>query len=166
MEAKPSNPPIMKSHYQLASLAVTSSIILLPLSVFAQSGTPVAEPPPAAPTPAQTAAAPDQPAEAPVSLNDASNSTGKSSGSGTVKELRFAAVDVDSDHRISLAEFSGFMDAGATPRSTVNAEGVQTGVNPVEVLFRQIDKDNDGFLSETELTTYQDEQNRANGVAR
>lgn len=155
----------MNPSRRLAVVAVTNSLILLPLAAFAQSGTPVAEPPPAAPAPAAVAA-PAKPSEAPISLTDATNSTGKSSGSGTIKELRFAAVDSDSDTRISLAEFSAFMDADATQRSTINADGVQTGVNPVEVLFRQIDRDNDGFLSESELAAYQDEQNRANGVAR
>ena len=164
----------MNPSRKLAVLAATTSLIFLPLSALAQSGTPVQAPPPAAaPTPdpvaapaADPVAAPDKPAEAPVSLTDATNSTGKSSGSGTIKELRFAAVDSDSDTRISLAEFTAFMDAGATQRSTVNAEGVQTGVNPVEVLFRQIDKDNNGSLSEAEVTAYQDEQNRADGVTR
>jgi hypothetical protein len=124
---------------------------LLTLPALAQSGTPVAEPPPAAPTPELTVTN-----EKPLSLTESTNSTGKSSGSGTIKELRFAGVDADSNGLISLSEFSVFMDAGNAPR----AEGA-AGASPTELLFRHIDKNSDNFLSEEEVTAYQKEQDSA-----
>lgn len=119
---------------------------------FAQSSQPAGQPAP----PARD--------EAPISLTDSTNATGKSSGNNTIKELRFSAVDLDSNGLISLTEFSTFMEPKNTQRSTAGAEGAT--VNPVELLFRQIDKNSDNYLSENEVMAYQDEQNRAEGVTR
>lgn len=130
---------------------------LLAPALRAQSGTPVTDPPPISPptdpTPAPRAS---DPASA-FSLTEATNSSGKSSGNNTVKELRFPAVDADSDGLISLSEFTTFMDAGNLKR-TADA-GAET--NPTVVLFRGIDRDHDNFLSESEVTAYQAEQDRA-----
>jgi hypothetical protein len=140
----------MKNHRSLAALLAAGTLLALP--VMAEPGTPVAEPPPAAPTP-ETAVTVEKPAGAPVSLTDASNSTGKSSGSGAIRELRFAGVDADSDGLISLSEFSVFMDAGNAPRTDSPA-----GASPTEALFRHIDRNSDKFLSEAEVTAYQKQQ--------
>lgn len=136
---------------------------LFAASAFAQTGTPVAEPPPIAPSPVPPAAT-EKSTEAPISLTDATNATGKTSGNNTVKELRFSAVDLDSNGLISLAEFTAFMEPASTTRSAGNAE--VTSVNPVELLFRRIDQDSDNYLSEKEVTAYQDEQNRTPGATR
>lgn len=102
--------------------------------------------------------------QAPVSLTEATNSTGKTSGNNTIKELRFSSVDLDSNGLISLTEFTTFMEPQGTQRSAGTADGAT--VNPVELLFRQIDTNNDNYLSEAEVTAYQDEQNRASGANR
>jgi hypothetical protein len=130
---------------------VTAS--LLAATVSAQSTQAVGQPTPSARDEAPVSLPRD---EAPVSLTDATNSTGKSSGSGTIKELRFAAVDADSDGLISLSEFSVFMEAGKTPRTDA-----QSGVSPTELLFRHIDRNSDNFLSEAEVNAYQQEQDSA-----
>jgi hypothetical protein len=145
-------------------LSVLPALALLALTAAAQSGTPVTEPPPTSPagaseTSAAGATSSARAANAP-GLLDTTNSTGKSSGNNVVKELRFAAVDADSDGLISLAEFTTFMDAGNMPRAE-NADRSSA----TETLFRSIDRNNDRFLSEAEVTAYQDEQDR-NGSKR
>lgn len=130
----------------LSALLLTGT---LPILGFAQSGTPVAEPPPSSPE------TKPHPSHAP-SITETTNPTGKTSGSGTVKELRFAAVDADSDGLISLSEFTTFFDAGNAPR----ASG-QDAPSPTETLFRSIDRNTDNFLSEAEVTAYQNEADRS-----
>jgi hypothetical protein len=141
----------MKTNSLLLSLTVAGTFLAVPS--FAQSSTPVMEPPP--PT-AGAAPAPSAKPSTGLSITEATNSTGKSSGNNSVKELRFSAVDADSDGRISLSEFVTFMDAGNVHRSTS-----QAGISPVEELFHHIDRNNDNALSEAEVTAYQDEQDRA-----
>jgi hypothetical protein len=136
----------------LATFAIAGLLQFATMPALAQSGTAVAEPPPAAPTP-ETPVTVEKPAGAPVSLTEATNSTGKTSGSGTIKELRFAGVDADSDGLISLSEFSVFMDAGKAPRTDS-----QAGISPTELLFRHMDRNSDNFLSEEEVNAYQKEQ--------
>ena len=137
-----------KKHF--VSRLLVSALPLLALAGRAQSDAPMSGPPPATSSSSSETA---RTSGNGVSLTDATNSTGKTSGNGTVKELRFAAVDADSDGMISVSEFVTFMDAGNVPRSA--------GVNPAETLFRQIDRNHDNFLSEDEVTSYQDEQDRA-----
>jgi hypothetical protein len=136
----------------LATFAIAGLLQFATMPALAQSGTAVAEPPPAAPTP-ETPVTVEKPAGAPV---DATNSAGKTSGSGMIKELRFAGVDADSDGLISLSEFSVFMDAGQAPRTDSQAV-----VSPTELLFRHIDRNSDNFLSEEEVRAYQKEQDNA-----
>jgi hypothetical protein len=141
-------------------LSVLPALALLVLPAAAQSGTPVPEPPPTSPagasdTSAAGATSSARSSNAP-SLLDATNATGKPSGDNPVKDLRFAAVDADSDGLISVAEFTTFMDAGNMPRSENSDRSSAT-----ETLFRSIDRNNDRFLSEAEVTAYQDEQDRS-----
>jgi hypothetical protein len=145
----------MKSTRSLAALLAAGTLLTLP--ALAQSGAPVAEPPPAAPTPEQSVSV-EKPAQAPISLTEAgtTQAAGKGVTSGAIKELRFSGVDADSDGLISLSEFSVFMDAGNAPR----AEG-SAGVSPTEQLFRHIDRNGDNFLSEAEVIASQKEQDGA-----
>lgn len=146
---RPTLPNMNTSRKIILSCAVGG---FLAASAFAQSSQPAGQPTPSARD------------EAPVSLTDATNASGKTSGNNTVKELRFSSVDLDSNGLISLTEFTTFMDPQNTQRSAATADGAT--VNPVELLFRQIDKDSDNYLSEKEVTAYQQEQDRANGVTR
>jgi hypothetical protein len=148
---------------QIRFASILPAFALLALPAAAQSGTPVAEPPPTSSAPAADtsggAISSARSSNAP-SLLDVTNSTGKPSGNNPVKELRFAAVDANSDGLISEAEFTTFMEAGNVKRSDDAERSSAT-----EALFRSIDRNNDRFLSEAELTAYQDEQDR-NGAKR
>jgi hypothetical protein len=138
----------MKKIHPLTTLATACALAFVAASASAQPGTPVAAFPPVAPSSSADRAGPG-----PI---ESTNSPGQPGSHGSVRELRFAAVDADSDGLISLSEFITFMDAGNGPRKT---DG-NSGVNPTELLFRQIDRNSDNFLSEREVTGYQDEQDR------
>jgi hypothetical protein len=139
-----------------ASLALTGATAFAQSSASTSSSEDYAPPP----VPVQSGA--------PVSTN----STGKTSGSGTTREItveQFTAVDTDSDGRISLNEFiaspvlgsNASSDATArssisgTPRSdeTTKVDADVRGRNTPE-LFRQLDKNEDGFLSATEIAAF------------
>jgi hypothetical protein len=99
-----------------------------------------------------------------------SNSTGKTSGSGTIKEInaqQFEAIDKDNDDHINLDEFtsSPILSGGnevapgqaateAAPRSdgSVLVKPV-SGRNTPE-LFRRLDKDRDGYLDSVEIAAF------------
>ncbi len=156
----------MNPSHKLAALLVSSSLAFLTGPAYAQTTAPVEDAPPAV-TPSS---------DAPVSLTEATNSTGQTSRSGTMKEWHFTAVDTDSDGFISRAEFMVFMDStGARSSGGVSSDmptsgssgassgqpglsGVAAGTtsrDSTSELFRLIDQDNNGFLSEAELTTHQ-----------
>lgn len=145
----------MKTFASFLVVAFTGALALPAAPAFAQSGAPISEPPPSSSdrtlVPAGRASQENAP-RLPASAEAAAQAT----VSG-IKGLRFAAVDADSDGRISLEEFVTFMDAGNVAR---NSNGSRTGVSPTELLFRQIDRNGDNFLSESEVTAYQDEQAR------
>lgn len=79
----------------------------------------------------------DTPATTPVSTQVAVNAA------------RLAKLDTDKDGRISLSEFT----AGYTEKSVASshAGGMQSGTRDAAVAFKQLDADNDSYLSATEL---------------
>lgn len=66
-----------------------------------------------------------------------------------LRELNFAEADADGDRRLSLNEYVTFVEARMSTRSTqpLNPETIDR--------FRQLDQDNDAFVSETEATVRQ-----------
>jgi len=142
-------------------LTLPGTLALLAVAALAQSGPPVSESPPSSPDQATTSV-PRAAKGTELNLTDATHPTGRSTGNITVRELRFSGVDANADGRISLSEFVTFMDAGNVARSSETNGG---GINPTEMLFRQIDRNGDNFLSESEVNAYQEEQDR-NGPKR
>lgn len=137
-------------------LVTFTAALALSGSAWAQTGTPVTEPPPATPERSQPATSQPRTGDE-VNLTAATHSTGKSSGNNTLRDLRFAAVDANADGAISMSEFTTFVEAGNVTRS---ADSEPTGGSLAETLFRQIDTNRDNSISETELTSYQDQQDK------
>src|SRR5204863_120113 len=79
-----------------------------------------------------------------VGLPHVPASAGRAVVNNNVKDLRFSAVDANSDGRISLPEFVTFMDAGNVSRNAGDNRG---GVNPMEELLRQIERNHANALS-------------------
>ena len=102
---------------------------------------------PYAPTPVQGASATtppldagtDTPARTPVHV----------SVEVDVNAARLVKLDTDKDGRISLAEFT----AGYTESkiASSNQSGMASGTGDAAVVFKQLDADNDSYLSATEL---------------
>jgi hypothetical protein len=73
-----------------------------------------------------------------------------------VDAARFAKLDSDRDGRVSLSEFT----AGYTEMSvaSTNEAGMQSGTADAAVVFKQLDADNDTFLSAVELANATEKQ--------
>jgi hypothetical protein len=73
-----------------------------------------------------------------------------------VEAARFVKLDADKDGRITLAEFT----SGYTALSVAgtNEAGMQSGTADATVVFKQLDADNDTFLSAVELANATDKQ--------
>jgi hypothetical protein len=131
------NPFVFMNRFTFSALLAAAT---LSVTAFAQTtatpATPPAPPRPDAPgtpiNPEQTTpvAAPAEPA-------------------AQVRELVFAEADTDKDGRVSLTEYSNFVESRVANRS-VNPLSEQT----IE-RFRQLDQDNDAFLSPSEAATVQ-----------
>jgi hypothetical protein len=129
---------------------------------------------------AQSAQSTDRPADPAPSLSDPALNSSDVRGVGTDMERSrgtvgihtdFARVDTDGDGRISRSEFAaspigGSVRAGSTvgvndpvtnkPRSSSTATteaGVGANKNASE-LFRELDRNNDGYLNKTEFDAY------------
>lgn len=68
---------------------------------------------------------------------------------GQVNAARLAKLDSDKDGRLSLAEFTaGYTESRV---ASSNEAGMQSGTADAAAVFKQLDIDNDNFLSATEL---------------
>ncbi len=116
-----------------SSLLVTGTLVLA-VAAFAQQTAPAA--PPATPRA-------DAPA-APINPNQATPATEQAAAPAPLRELNFAEADTDGDKRISLSEFSTFVESRMASRSTetVREETIQR--------FLDLDQNNDAYLSESE----------------
>src|SRR3954462_758973 len=73
-----------------------------------------------------------------------------------IDAARFAKLDTDKDGRLSLSEFTaGYLESkiGGTNRA-----GMASGTADASVVFKQLDTDNDNFLSATELAKADEKQ--------
>lgn len=114
----------------------------LAAGVFAQSTPATNRTNPPAPPSASSPGVPAAPG--PATPAGATPAAIQETPSTPLRELNFTEADVDGDRKISLTEFSTFVENRLETRST-GALSEQT----IE-RFRQFDQDNDAFLSETE----------------
>jgi hypothetical protein len=130
------------NRFPFSALVATTA---LAMTAFAQTPSP-AEPanPPAPPRP-DAPLAPINPQQAtPVAAPPETTAP-----AAPLRELVFAEADADKDSRVSLTEYANFVESRHASRS-VGALNEQT----IE-RFRQLDQDNDAFLSESEATVQQ-----------
>jgi Ca2+-binding EF-hand superfamily protein len=90
--------------------------------------------------------------------SDATPPVAKSPGPAAPAKLRFNEMDADGNGLVSLAEFAGYLARSSANAQAVAEERARTGVDPHELLFRHIDRDNDNLLSETEVAAHQEGQ--------
>ena len=117
--------------------------------------------------PAQEAGSRPQPADPAAPVGSA---TGKTSGSGIIKEItadQFDQIDTDGDQRISLSEFtrspilsggngvaSGQLPTVAAPRTDGTVVVKPTSGRNTPELFRRLDRNGDAQLDSVEIAAF------------
>lgn len=122
-----------------------SGAFALSLTAFAQSGPATNRPVPPAPPRPDAPGAPINPQQ----NTPAATAAQPAESAAPRRELVFAEADTDGDKRVSLHEFTTFVEARMDTRST------QPVSEATIDRFRQLDQDNDAFVSEAEATVQQ-----------
>jgi hypothetical protein len=122
---------------------------------FAQTSAAANRPNPPAPPRTDAPGTPINPQQAstPAAQNNASGVTSQApdaepaAAATPLRELNFAEADVDGDKKVSLTEFANYVGNRPANKSTdpLSAEVIER--------FRQLDQNNDAFLSESEANT-------------
>ncbi len=148
----------MKHPRQITSVIIAAAVGLAGPALFAQAQSQAETAPPTEVSRAEDTT--------PVS----STATGKTSGTGTIKEInaqQFEIIDRDNDDHINLAEFTSSTILagvdGVAPGQTATVAAPRTdgsvlvkpanGRNTPE-LFSRLDKDRDGFLDSVEIAAF------------
>ena len=133
---------------------LVSGLLAFSATAFAQSGSATNRPNPPAPprtdapgspvnprqaSPAATATSVTPANQAPEAVEPASQST-------PLRELNFAEADTDGDRKVTLTEFSNYVGGRVANHS------VEPLTEEVIERFRQLDRNGDGVLSESEAS--------------